>query len=71
MVESALEVLYLEYKGIASSDMSCVRSFSNSNSLSKEKVQVYAICLWDVLARLKIMFPDKLFPQRGKLDVRG
>ena len=58
--ESALEALYSEYKGVASSDIISV--FFQLKQLSTEKVQVYAVCLCDVLAMLKIRFPNKFSP---------
>ena len=59
---SAFEALYQEEKGLASSHI-IYQEFIQLKQLSNEKVQVYAVHLWDVLARLRIRFPDKFSPK--------
>ena len=60
LVESACKALYQEYKCVTSSDV-IYQEFFQLKQLSKDKVQVYAIHLHDILARLKNRFPNKFF----------
>ena len=58
-VDDVITVLTQEYEGVASSDV-IFKDFYQLRQEHNEKVQVFSICLRDMLTRLSIRFPDRV-----------
>ena len=58
-VDEVIAILTQEYEGVASSDV-IFKDFYQLRQEKNEKVQVFSICLRDLLTKLSIWFPDRV-----------